>query len=411
MPIFDENNEVIGTAGYAQDISERKIFENQLRDSEELYRLLAENTTDVIWKLNLDGKYTYVSPSIFSLRGFTTEEVMNQTMEEMICKDSLPLINQFFEKSLREYSDHNITESGYLTIEQPCKDGTTVWTESTAKLICDENGEPTGYIGVSRNISERHKAEQELEKVSKHYQAIIEKSPDGFVLLNDKGLFKYASPSALRMFGYELSELTSTHPDELTHPDDLPMVLSHLTRLFGNPDYVPVIEYRFRHKSGEWFWIESTFSNLLTDPNVESILINFRAINERKQAEEKLLRHENLLKDMLLKSSKYIESNSENIDFEELCRQIQEISGAKYVSFNLYEPNGLDFRTVALYGMNDIYSRAAQFIGYNMKDKVWKFDPIRDERIKANIITRFENLPDLIGKVLPKTITKIIEKT
>ena len=552
--IFDANSQPVAIEGFIRDITERKKSEIAIKESEERYRMLAENSTDVIFKMTMDGKYSYISPSVFQLRGFTVEESMTQTLEEMICPGSLPFVLESFGKSLTEYYEHNMTESGLVELEQPCKDGTTVWTEASARLVFNEKGEPDGYIGVSRNISDRKKAEREIQRISNHYQAIIEKSPDGFVLLNEQGKFKYTSPSALRMFGYSNEELNNTDPVSLTHPDDLEMVLGHLNRLFEDPAYIPVIEYRFKHKNGDYTWIESTFSNLLSDQNVESILINYRNINERKIsesllkqqrelyldlvntqpagiyrirvssvekwtekawsnsanspyivelasdrfceiigvsrtefennpkiigdlihpddqleyeirnkeanfnqtpfnwdcrmlikgivkwvhfesvprkldngdliftgilydindrkiAEEKLLRNKELLNDLLHSNSEFIESSTENIDFEQLCEQIKEISGAKFVSFNLYEPNGLDFRTVALVGVKDIYSRAIQITGFELTNKLWKFDPIRDEKIKNKTITRFENMIELNGKVIPKSVSKLIQST
>jgi PAS domain S-box-containing protein len=127
-----------------------------------------------------------------------------------------------------------------------------------------------------------------IKKIAKHYQSIVENAPDGFVLLNRLGHFKFVSPSARRMFGFSSTEDISDHPNELTHPDDLAMVLKQLAKLIENPTYVPKIEYRFKHKDGDWRWIESTFSNLLANPFVESIIVNFRDVTERKIGEERL---------------------------------------------------------------------------------------------------------------------------
>ncbi|MEI8203226.1 MAG: PAS domain S-box protein [Bacteroidota bacterium] len=76
------------------------------------------------------------------------------------------------------------------------------------------------------------------------------------------------------------------NPVEFTHPDDLNFVLATLGRLIEDPTYFPTIEYRFKDKTGIWKWVESTFSNLLDESSVQSIVINFREITARKEAEE-----------------------------------------------------------------------------------------------------------------------------
>ncbi|MCX6246960.1 MAG: PAS domain S-box protein [Bacteroidetes bacterium] len=143
-------------------------------------------------------------------------------------------------------------------------------------------------LSVTRDITKRQETEDEVRRIGKYYQTLIEKAPDGFVLLNEKGEFKFASPSARKMFGFEEKDIQNSNPADLTHPDDLPEVFKALTGIMEDPSYIPVVQYRFSDKEGSWRWVESTFSNLLGDENVESILINFRDITERKLAEEEV---------------------------------------------------------------------------------------------------------------------------
>ncbi|MCE1198717.1 MAG: PAS domain S-box protein [Marinilabiliales bacterium] len=135
-------------------------------------------------------------------------------------------------------------------------------------------------------LEKRKSVERVLRKTENHYHALIEKAPGGIALIDGQGQFKYISPSARRMFGYSHDTYMKMSPDALTHPDDLPFVLEELTKVFSLTDYSPTIEYRFQSVDGSYKWIESTFSNMLADPDIEAIIINFREVNERKMAEE-----------------------------------------------------------------------------------------------------------------------------
>jgi len=148
-------------------------------------------------------------------------------------------------------------------------------------------------ISIVWDVTERKLAAENVRKMGQHYQALIENAPDGVVLLDGAGRFKFIGQSARRMFGYGASEEVSENPVEFTHPDDLPNVLTALNRLLEDPSYIPTLHYRYRDKSGNWKWIESTFRNLLAEPSVESIILNFRDITERKLAEDALQESEN----------------------------------------------------------------------------------------------------------------------
>ncbi len=146
------------------EIRERKKAEAALKRSEEKYRLIAENSTDVIWTADLDLNTTFISPSIRQLRGLSVEEAMAEPLEKSLTPESL-------DKALAMLSAELENEQkipGYrapsrtIELEMYRRDGSTVWTEMTCSLLRDEDGKPTGLLGVIRDISERKRAEKEL---------------------------------------------------------------------------------------------------------------------------------------------------------------------------------------------------------------------------------------------------------
>ncbi len=149
-------------------------------------------------------------------------------------------------------------------------------------------------LNLKRQVDERT---TELQKTENHYRALIEKAPDGVVLINAEGKFLFISPSALKLFGFSADEQGDIHPNDLIHPDDLPRVLVELEKILENPFYTPTLQHRFTTADGTYKWIESTFSNLLANPDINAIVINFRDINERKIAEDLLKESEYFFKE------------------------------------------------------------------------------------------------------------------
>lgn len=154
------------TLSVIRDITELKAIEAKLKQSEERHRLLADNAADVIWTMDLEGHFTYISPSVEKLRGYTVEEVMAQSPEEVLCPGSLLHMQEGLTRALNSVQNDLPFQVFRGELEQPCKDGTTVWTEATVSGIYSEDGRFIGMLGVTRDISERKLMEEEIRRLS-----------------------------------------------------------------------------------------------------------------------------------------------------------------------------------------------------------------------------------------------------
>ena len=165
-PVFNENDDLVAVEGIARDITLEKQMEEALKASELQYRLLADHSGDVIFVLDMDLRYKYVSPATKTLRGYEPEEVLNQSLKDVLTPESFEIAFKALNEELKPLveKENYKDESRSLELEVIRKDGSKVWTEVKVSLMTDENNVPTGIIGLTRDISQRKKAEAELIK-------------------------------------------------------------------------------------------------------------------------------------------------------------------------------------------------------------------------------------------------------
>ncbi len=149
------------------------------------------------------------------------------------------------------------------------------------------HGLGSGADGVDRLLS---RARQHYQS-EKRFRALVENSSDAICLLERDGAVLYASASTERVIGYSAHELTGTSGFHLGHPADQRRVRRMFQRVLGRPREPLQWQSRVRHKDGGWRWVECSGSNLLTEPSIGAIVVNYRDVTERRAAEESLRRH------------------------------------------------------------------------------------------------------------------------
>ena len=141
-------------------VVERERAARVLQESERVYRLLAENVTDVIFVYDLAFRPTYISPSAERLRGYTVPEMMRQSLADRLTPASLDVAMKLYRDIMEDPAAATAPpwESRTLELEVTCKDGSTKWTETQMSFIRDGDGRPVGILGIARDITERRAA-------------------------------------------------------------------------------------------------------------------------------------------------------------------------------------------------------------------------------------------------------------
>ena len=260
---------------------EKKHAESKLRESEELLRLITDNVTDLIAILDLQGKRLYNSASYREILGDPRFLQGTSSFKE-IHPDDVAQIKRVFEETVSTGTGKR-GEYRFLL-----NDGSVRNIESQGSVIRDQKGNVDKVLVVSRDVTERKRAEEELRRSEERFRALIENSSDAIVLLNPSSVVLYAGPSTERVIGYGNEEFVGRRFFELIHPEDTQRAMSLLNGLTQKTGHTVRIECRVRHKDGSWRWTEGTAKNLLDEPGVQALVVNYRDITERKTAEAEI---------------------------------------------------------------------------------------------------------------------------
>jgi len=175
--------------------------ERELRESEGRYRLIADNAADVVWLLDIaDGRFTYVSPSVERLRGYTPVEVLGQNREEALAPESCREISEGLPPLIAAVEAGDVSlRANVAEVYQPCKNDSMVATDVTSTLLTNPSGKVTQVLGVSRDITERRRAEREIRRLNEELESrVTERTARLETAISELEAFSYSVSHDLR---------------------------------------------------------------------------------------------------------------------------------------------------------------------------------------------------------------------
>jgi PAS domain S-box-containing protein len=271
-------------------------------ETEQLYALLAENISDVIFTSDMNLGLTYISPSVTRLLGMSVSEAVSRNMTEALTKQSLGralAALEALDKKTGATGDRLASHTEEL--EMVCKDGSTVWVEARVNLLRDSSGAPAGLLGVLRDIGERKQAEQALRESEEKYRELVENLNAVVYTSNLEGNINYISPVFQFLYGRDPASFQGRSFVNFIHPADLPRVADSWANVITGQS--ESIEFRLVLEwSEEVRWVRSYNRPIIQDDRVTGVQGFLVDITNQKLAEEALRSNEERFRKIYEKS-------------------------------------------------------------------------------------------------------------
>ncbi len=263
-----------------RDLTERKQAEIALADREAQWRALSEQSLTGI-ALIQDERFVYVNPRLAEMFGYSPEEMIGVTTVTVIHEEDRAMMRESIRRRLT--GETPIVHHLFKGLR---KDGSTIELELFGRALA-YRGRPAA-LSTLLDISDRKRAAAALETQEKRFRSLIENAAEGLCLMAADTRALYLSPAFKRMLQYPVEEWLDRPLFELVHPEDLPYAISLFESCLAAPGVPIGWQFRFRDAAGTWHWMEGTSVNLLADPALGGIVVNWREVTERKQVEEAL---------------------------------------------------------------------------------------------------------------------------
>jgi PAS domain S-box-containing protein len=272
--------------GIFRDITERKQAEKKLRESEEKYRTILENIEEGYYEVDIAGNFTFFNDSLCQMLGYIKDELMGMNNRQYTDQENAKKLYQAFNKVYKTGEP----EKGF-DWEVIRKDGTKRYTETSVSLVKNPSGQPEGFRGIVRDITERKRAEETLKESEEKYRLLVEESIQGIVIV--QGIpprMVFVNPTMTMILGYTFEELSSLSPkgiEGLIHSEDRGIFFKNYKDRLEGKSVPPRYEVRGVRKDGTMVWLElsSTRIGYKGQPAIQAAFLD---ITERKRAEELL---------------------------------------------------------------------------------------------------------------------------
>lgn len=292
--IRDAQHKPVGILAVSRDVSELKDITNQLKESEEQYRILVETAKEGIWRIDSNNVTTYVNAAMADMLGYSQEEMIGRQIFDFMFEDDIPVLKERIKikrvKGIAEvYEDR-----------RKRKDGSELWCIVSGQPVMDEKGNHIGSFAMYTDITDRKKAEEKIAKYSTMLENVIEATQTGTWQWNLQTGALIINEMWAHLLGYTLEELSPISIktwERLTYPDDVKKAYEDLVNHYTGEKPYYECEIRMKHKQGHWVWILTKGEVIEWTPDRQPLMIygTHTDITHFKETEQALKESRQLL--------------------------------------------------------------------------------------------------------------------
>lgn len=275
------SNEMIFAS--ARDITEQKRTEELVRQSEQKFRSIFENSTVGIALVDLEGKFLMVNQKLCAILGFSAEALNRRNFIEFTHPDDIELSKSSMDKlKKKEVAEINYNKR-YIN-----KIGEVIWAEVSSRVVYDENDSPLYLVTHIKEITNQKIAEDQLRESEEKFRTAFNNASAGMSIIGPSGRYYLeVNPSLCKMFGYTREELIGNTIDLVTHPEDIERSNEWIRKKYNNEPCEEDFEKRYIHKDGHILWGIVRASWIMNpDGSHKMAVVYVTDITEQKRAED-----------------------------------------------------------------------------------------------------------------------------
>ena len=329
FPVRNFDGEIYRYIELTTDISKQKELETTLIRTKSQQKAILDNIPHLVWLKDAHSRYIEVNESFSKFYKIAPLDLVGKTDNDLWDNEQA----RYFQEKDRE-----TIKSGkqQLYIEVTEKANKPVYSETFKTPIFDEKGNPSGVAGISIDITDRKKLEEDLRISEEKFRSLLQYSSDAITILNENGVITFESSLEGKISGFSIIELIGKPALDLVHEDDRNLFSHALAEVAANPAKMVKLEFRGKKKHGNIVYIESIFANHLQNPIIKGIVMNSRDITARKQAELNEKRYRENQAFLSCTALDFLSMSAEEDIYEYIAHRIYEIAGESIIVIGVF---------------------------------------------------------------------------
>ncbi|SKB31935.1 PAS domain S-box-containing protein [Maribacter arcticus] len=328
-PLYNKESKQIGITCFSKDITSEVLSQQVLLTAKEEMEKIMNASLDIICTIDEEGYFLSINKACKRIWGYEPKDLIGTNYKELVYEEDIALTQDSADSVLAGEKVVNF-ENRYLH-----KNKTIVpmlwssnWDEKDGVIYC-----------VARDITEKKKAELQLENSERRFRTLVQEGSDLIGILDKDANFIYVSPTSTRILNTTPQGFIGNKVFDFVHVDDYEMFYNQFQTIY-NKAQITIEPFRFKNKEGKLVWIETIATNKLDDPSINGIILNSKDITEKKKAAVQLEQSEKRFKTLVQEGSDMICIVDEHANFSyasPTSTKILSITPEEFIGTNAFD--------------------------------------------------------------------------